>query len=60
MYALLKNMLAAAADFVLFFILWLWLGIPWMIAFFLSTLIVIGIWWVLAWFFGWSDHWLRG
>ena len=46
---LLKNFIAAIADFGLFFTLWLCLGIPWYIAFFLSTLLIIGLWWALPW-----------
>jgi len=53
---LIKNGIAAIADFSLFFFLWLYLGIPWVYAFFISTLVVIGLWWVLAWIFGWSAH----
>lgn len=56
---LVKNILAAIADFILFFVLWLYLGIPWYYAFFLSTLVVIGFWWVLAWAIGWSMYWAR-
>lgn len=56
---LIKNGLAAIADFALFFFLWLYLGIPWGYAFFISTLVIIGLWWILAWIFGGSAYWRR-
>ena len=60
MTEVLKNIVAGIADFALFFLLWLYFGIPWYIAFVLSTLIVLGLWWLLAWIFGWTAWWLRG
>ena len=54
---LLKNIVAAIADFALFFFLWLYLGLPWFVAFFISTLAIIGLWWLLAWLHGWAT-WL--
>ena len=59
MSEIFKNIIAAIADFALFFFLWLYLGIPWYFAFFLSTLAIIGVWWLLAWIFGWAAWWLR-
>lgn len=56
---MIKNILAAIADLIFFLILWLYLGIPWYLAFFISTLIVIGLWWLLAWIYGWASYWLR-
>ena len=53
---LLKNILAGMADIILFLLLWLVWGVPWYIAFFLSTLAVIGIWWLLAWLYGWLTY----
>lgn len=53
MSELTKNLIAGIADFALFFFLWLYLGIPWYFAFFISTLAIIGLWWLLAWIFDW-------
>lgn len=53
---LVKNTLAGIADFALYFFLWLYLGIPWYFAFFISTLVVIGLWWVLAWIISWTSY----
>ena len=59
MSGLLKNAVAAIADFIIFFILWWIFGINWMLAFFLSTLIVIAVWWILEWGIGWASYLLR-
>ncbi|KAA3659473.1 MAG: hypothetical protein DWQ04_22200 [Chloroflexi bacterium] len=56
---LIKNGIAAIADFILFFILWLGFGINWMIAFFVSTAVIITIWWILTWGFGWGNYLLK-
>ena len=53
---LFANGIAAITDFILFFILWLGFGVPWMLAFFISTLIVLGTWWILSWAFGWGSY----
>ncbi|MBT3313059.1 MAG: hypothetical protein HN390_00460 [Anaerolineae bacterium] len=55
----IKNAIAAIADFALFFFLWLYMGIPWYFALLISTLAVMGLWWLLAWIFGWSTYWNR-
>lgn len=43
----MKNIIAGIADFALFFFMWLVVGIHWVVAFFLSTIIVIAVWWLL-------------
>lgn len=55
-----KNVVAAVVDFTLFFILWLGFNINWIIAFFLSTLIVIAVWWIAEWSVGWASYLLGG
>jgi len=59
MTELIKNGIAAIADFILFFLLWLGLGIHWGMGFFISTIIVISVWWLLAWIFGWGSYLLK-
>lgn len=56
MSSFIKNTIAAIADFALFFVLWLVFGINWIVAFFLSTLIVIAVWWLLEWSIGWLRY----
>jgi len=59
MTELIKNGIAAIADLILFFLLWLGFGIHWGMAFFISTIIVICVWWLLAWISGWGSYLLK-
>jgi len=48
----MKNIIAGILDFAIFFVLWLGFRVNWMVAFFLSTSIVLLGWYALEWI-GW-------
>lgn len=50
-----KNIIAGIIDIIIFVIL-VWYGVPWMLAFFISTLIVIGGWWALSYLNTWFSY----
>ena len=55
MHNTFKNIIAGAIDILLFIFL-VWFGVPWLLAFFISTLIIIGGWWVLSYLNAWLSY----